>query len=326
MLERDNIAEWLWTMRNHGGPKLVTGRRGIGKSTQLTIFAGMLIAQGVPRKKVVFLDGGSILARRLSSSGRTIDFIVEQCRGLEDAYLLIREGSAFPDLATTLGALAASPRYNVFATISSRSIFTEGLGDYLEGNFAHYECTPSVHSYDPVDIQRIWNEALLYDVCTPIRQPFNAQILNSLACHLSDRTGDPLSLRNISAAISPPFHQISPHTIDNYLTALCDAYLIEKCLRYDLAEECILKNQFRCYFPCPAMRTTLFGPAPTDETRRKRLNDAWLKLRQESDEVFFPSSAPKNVDFVTRKGTNIKLWHVGDEEISEVSRNSFIAG
>ena len=320
------IADWLWAMRDHPGPKLVTGRRGIGKSAQLASFADRLVAEGVPKSGIVSIDGESAQACRLLSSDRIIDYIDGQCRGAGNVYVLIREGSSFPDIETVLGTLAAMPRFNVFATASSRSMLTAGLGRYLDGRLAHYECLPPLHAESPEEMRRIWHEALLYDVRTPIRQSFNAQVLNCLACHLSDNVGDSLSLRRIASAISPAGGLLSPHTIDSYLTAFCNAYLVEKCLRYDLAEECVQKSQFRCYFTSPAMRSALFNSAPSGESRRARLNAAWLRLRSESDEVFAASSAPEQVDFVTRTGTDYRMWHVGEREISEVPRDSFVAG
>lgn len=320
------IANWLWAMRNRTGLKLVTGPRGIGKSAQLTALADRLLASGVPPEKILFIDGESPVAYRLLSSERTIAYISSLCSKSAETYVLIREGSAFPDIETTLGALVAIPRFNIFVTSSSRHMLTAGLGRYLGGRLVHFECLPPPIDQPPNDIRRIWHEALLYDVHTPIRQPFNTQILNSLACHLSDNVGDALSLRKISAAISPYNCQLSPHTIDSYLSALCDAYLIAKCKRYDLAEECTVKNQYRCYFTYPTMRGELFGAAPSNEPRRARLNAAWLQLRRESDEVFAAASTPERVNFVTRNGENYRLWHVGEDEIEEVSRSSFVAG
>lgn len=313
-------------MRNHPSLKLVTGPRGIGKSTQLMAFANRLLTSGVPSEKILFIDGESPLAYRLISSERTIAYISQRCPEADEVYVLIREGGAFPDIETTLGAMAANQRYNIFVSSSSRHMLTMGLGRYLQGRLAHYECFPPVLDKPSTNIRHIWHEAMLYDVHIPIRQSFNMQILNSIACHLSDSIGDALSLRKISAAVSPKNCPLSPHTIDNYLTALCDAYLIVKCMRYDLAEECILKNQFRCYFAYPTMREELFGAAPSNELRRSRLNAAWLQLRREADDVFTAASAPESVDFVTRIGENYRLWHVGEYGIQEVSRGSFVAG
>lgn len=326
MRNRCSIADWLWAMRDHPGPKLVTGRRGIGKSAQLAAFADRLVAEGVPRDKIVSIDGESAQASRLPSCDRMIDFINGRCHGADGVCVLIREGSSCPDIETILGTLAAMPRFNVFATASSRSMLTAGLDRYLGGHLAHYECLPPLHDESSADMRRIWNEALLYDVHTPIRQSFNAQILNGLACHLSDNVGAPHSLRSIAAAISPPGYLLSPHTVDNYLTALCDAYLVVKCLRYDLAEEVVLKSQYQCYFTSPAMRMELFGPAPEGEPRRARLNAAWLELRHKSDDVFAASGGSKYVDFVTRHNADYRLWRVGEHKITEVSRDSFVAG
>ena len=326
MLTTDNIADWFWVMRNHAGPKLVTGRRGIGKSKQLTMFAERLLAAGVPQKEIIVLDGESPQAYRLLSCKQIVEFIIGSSRNMETCHVLIREGDLLPDIGTVLGTLDAMPRFNVFVTASSRHMITAGLADYLGNRLAYCECLPPILDEPSADIRRIWREALLYDVHTPVRQPLNAQILNALACHLSDSTGDPLSLRSIAAAISPGGNLLSPHTIDSYLTALSDAHLIARCQRYDLAEECVLKSQYRCYFTSPAFRTELFGPAPSNEARRARLNAAWLKLSHESDAVFAASSAPEHVDFVTRQGSCYRLWHVHEDGITEISRASFVAG
>ena len=110
----------------------------------------------------------------------------------------------------------------------------------------------------------------------------------------------PISLRAIAAAVSPKGHLISPNTTDAYLTALRNAHIVEKCMRWNDDSNDILKTGYRVFFKDPSLRTARFGPSPVDENRRADMNRRWLAARNGAECVVLPEHVTFDSVFMVR--------------------------
>lgn len=306
---RDGVS-WFEQARSLPAPKFVTGLRGIGKTCFLRQIQRRFLAEGVPSANVFYLDSEAPSIRRLATHVQVLDYVFKVLPEREKSYLLIREAAALPSPEIVVGTLAATSRFEVYATSSSRLLLGQGLKEYFAGQILHLGLLPAERSepYAPAEAEARWNEIFLYDVLAPNRI-LELPLINRLAGWLSDNLGDPLSLRQISNAISPAARILSPHTIESYLSALEDAHLVEKVIRWDTAEESPQKTGYRYFFTDPWLRLAHFGPAPRNEVRRMALNRAWLHLRHTTGKVFVASGTP-NVDFITRTGQRLTRWWV----------------
>ena len=93
---------------------------------------------------------------------------------------------------------------------------------------------------------------------------------------------------------------ISPNTVNAYLTALCNAHIVERCMRWNEDSEETLKTGYRVFFKDPALRTARFGPAPSDEAVRAAMNRRWLEASNQARSVMLPEQATFDSPFIRR--------------------------
>ena len=304
------IEDWLEQALQTPAPKFITGLRGSGKANFLHRIRQELLAQGVPPERILFLDTEDPALRRYATHVQMLDYVADQLPREGLSYILIREATELPMPEIVVGALAATSRFSVFATSSSRLLLRRGLKDYFSGQILHVKLLPAERSepYPMLEARARWNEIFLYDVIAT-NTILEFPIINQLACWLSDNLGAPVSLRQVACAISPSARLLSPHTIEAYLTALEDAHLVEKSARWDTAERAPQKTNYRYFFTDPWLRLAHFGPAPEDEDRRMALNRAWLHLRRTRGRTYVASGTP-GLDFVTESGLETLGWTV----------------
>lgn len=328
MAARKCIFNWFESVRKSKTPKFITGLRGTGKTAFLLSLRDRLLEEGVPSDRIMFIDTEDPSLRRFSTHEQVIDHVLETLPGNSQSYVFIREAAHMPGPEVVIGTLAASERRTVFATSSSRRLLDQGLAGYFSTRLSHFEVLPSESSapYTPAEAKARWNEIFLHDVLAPNRI-LEVALAGRILGWLSDNLGDPVSLRLISAAISPAHRLVSPHTVETYLCALEDSHLVEKAVRWDTAEESPQKTGYKYYFTDPQLRLARYGAAPLDEGRRMALNRVWLHLRHRSDEVF-TASGTKGLDFITRIGSEYARWHVREdgsaEQVADTPAPAFI--
>lgn len=308
MTAQNDIVKWYESVRGRPVPKFITGLRGTGKTKMLLDLRERTLSLGVPPESTVFIDTSDTVMRRIMTHKQALDHIFKLLPGGDRSYIFIREAAALPDAEVVIGTLAASQRREIFATSSSRRLLDRGLAGYFSTRLAHYEVLPDEAGAPiPPDLARAkWNEIFLNDVLAPNRI-LEVSITARIAGWLSDHLGEPLSLRSVAAAVSPERRILSPHTIKTYLSALEDAHLVEKVLRWDTDEEALQNTGYRYFFTDPQLRIARFGPAPKAEDRRMAMNRAWLHLRHISDAVFV-SSGTRKADFISRAGGKYTMW------------------
>lgn len=318
-------ANYFLTLRHRRGLKMIFGMRGIGKGMQLRDFREALLLEGVSSSRILYLDAESPLVRRCATCEQFMILVHQSLPSDGVSFLLIREAGSLPDAETTLGMLAASSRYDVYVTLSSRQLLASGLGKCLSEGLSLRVLPPPEAMPMPTErALALWNTIFLRDVLSPQRI-LDVGLISRAAGYLSDNLGDPISLRQVAAAVSPTGRLISPHTTAAYLDALADAFLVEKAVRFDLAEDAPQSTRYCYFFTSLELRNAQFGAAPNREIERARLNAAWIRLRRAYDNVFIASGS-KLVNFVTRAKGVTTFWRVAESGLQTIARNQFIAG
>lgn len=315
----DGSGNYFLDLRRQKGLKIVSGMRGAGKVWHLLNLRDTLLSEGVNPTRILYLDADSPELRRCSTCEQVINFVENSLPRDGVSFILIHEASSLADAEVVLGSLSASSRYDIYLTISSRHILTGDLGKYLAGALAVKELPPpKLGPLTTEQGQALWNSIFVKDVITPQRV-IEVCLVSRIAGYISDHIGDPISLRQVASAVSPSGRLISPHTAAGYLEALADAYLIEKAIRFDLAEDAPQPTRYCYFFTSLELRYTQFGPAPEDEEKRIKANQAWLQLRRDYGTVYIASGSDK-VDFVTcGKNGEKTCWQMGRKGLERVT-------
>jgi len=287
-MRHEGTSEWLSSMRGKRTVKILSGIRGVGKSAALAAWRDELLFNGLPEERIVCIDAEEPVLRHLVTADDVLKYLSTQLPESGPVIMLIDEPGSFPDYEKCIGELLGQRRLDIYLTLSSRRLVTGGLSDYLRGAIAVRELLPPPEGIRETAAQSRarWNEIMLRDV---LSEPgiTDVNIAESIAAFLADAVGDPISLRMITAAISPPGKRFSPNTADAYLTALEHSHVVEKCYRWSADHEEPLNRGYRVFFTDPVLRLARFGLAP-DEDRRAALNMRWLTLRRQSTYVYLP--------------------------------------
>lgn len=284
--------DWLCSKRRSRSVKVICGIRGVGKTKALAAWRDELVREGVSEDRIVSVNVEDPTLRRLVTADDILRFLSTQIPSSGPVVLLLEEPTSFHDYEYVLGELLGQRRLDIYLTLSSRRLSKEGLSDYLRGAIALYEIMPPPGGIveSPEASRARWNEILLRDVLSA-QGVADGNIAERLAAYLADNVDDPITLRQAAAAISPRGKQLSPNTIEAYLSALEDAYVIERCYLWDADSEEPVKRNCRVYFTDPALCFSCFGIVPDFERRLAR-NTEWLTLRRSHPRVYLSSEPP----------------------------------
>ena len=297
-----NIYAWLESMHGTRKVKVLSGIRGVGKSTLLRHWCARLLKRGVREDCIIYVNTEEPALRHVRTSEEILAYLKTQLPpGNQPCLLFVDEPSSFPDYENVFGALLRRRNIDIYVSISSRRLLNEGLAPYLRSSVVQRELLPPPEGIPETEerSRARWNEILLRDVLSDPHLT-SAPLAEDIAAYLSDHVGDPISLRTISAEVSPPGRMISPNTVNAYLTALCNAHIVERCLRWNEDSEETLKTGYRVFFKDPALRTARFGPAPSDEAVRATMNRRWLEARNQARSVMLPEQAAFDSPFIRR--------------------------
>ena len=284
---------WLSSKRRSRSVKVLCGVRGVGKTRALADWRDRLIGEGFPEDRIVCVNVEDPTLRRLVTADDVMQYLSTQFPPSGPVVLLLDEPTSFHDYEYVLEQLLGQRRVDIYLTLSSRRLANEGLSDYLRGALAFYEIMPPPKGIvEPLEASRArWNEILLRDVLSA-HGVADGNIAERLAAFLADNVGDPITLRQAAAAISPRGKRLSPNTIEAYLTALEDAYVIERCYLWNEDSEEPVKRDYRVFFTDPALCFACFGIVP-DFERRAAANARWLELRREHPRVYLSAEDPR---------------------------------
>jgi predicted AAA+ superfamily ATPase len=99
-------------------------------------------------------------------------------------------------------------------------------------------------------------------------------------------------------------------TVENYLEALLDAFILYKTGRYDVKGKQYLKTQEKYYLVDPGLRGFLLGKE--GDTGRVLENVVYLELLRRGYHVFIGKVDSREVDFVALKDGNTEYYQVAE--------------
>ncbi len=333
MIERKEYLDNLAALRDKKIIKVVTGVRRCGKSTLFELYIDRLKKNGVDDNQITFvnledLENANLLnyralydyiSNRLSADKMNYIFIdeVQKCAGFErvvdslfikkncdvyitgsTAYLLSGE------LATLLSGryveidmLPFSFREYYEATKSTGKGKNELFGEYLKyGSFPYVAYLDSDEKIINQYIEGIYNTILIKDVAT--REKINdVAVLENILKTIASSVGSPISTKKISDTLISAGRKISTHTVDAYLRALTDSYILYNAARYDIKGRQYLKTFGKYYFVDTGIRNLIITQSASDIGHLLE-NVVYLELLRRKNRVNIGKVAEKEVDFV----------------------------
>jgi len=343
MIDRVEYMERLIAYRDKPVIKVVTGIRRCGKSTLLALFQEYLRQNGVPGKRIVAVNFEDYANRHLRDPDVLHAHVLEKMRPEGMNYVFLDEIQAVPSFEEVVDSLHLRQNLDIYLTGSNAYLLSGELATLLSGRYIAIEMLPlSFKEYagfigtanledayreyllfssfpGALDfrgnakhvadyLQGIYSSVVLKDVISRHRFA-DVMMLESILRFAFDNVGSPLSSKRISDAMSAGGRRIDTKTVERYLRALTDGFILYQAKRYDVRGKQHLKTLEKYYAVDVRLRTHLLGKAGGDVGHVLE-NVVYLELLRRGYSVFVGKVDVLEVDFVAMNGDGQAYFQV----------------
>jgi predicted AAA+ superfamily ATPase len=145
-------------------------------------------------------------------------------------------------------------------------------------------------------LQSIYDTIVLKDIVARRRFP-DVEMLKSVVRFMFHNIGNTFSTKSVSDAMTSAGRKISVHTVESYLSALTDSFILHKVGRYDIKGKQYLKTGDKYYAADVGLRYAILGISETDHGHILE-NVIFLELLRRGYEVYIGKVGNAEVDFI----------------------------
>lgn len=299
-IKRDLYLNKLISKKHNGLIKVVTGIRRCGKSYLLfELFKNHLLSEGTDQQHIIEIAFDSFENKHLRDPNILYPHLKEQIRDDGEYYVLLDEVQLLDEFEAILNSLIRMKNVDVYVTGSnarflSKDVITEfrGRGDEVHMHplsFAEfmsvypgtkedgwkeymiYGGLPLVLSFQTPEekiafLKSLFEETYISDIVGRHRIR-NRSELEELLNILSSAIGSLTNPTKLSATFkSTKQKTISKTTIKNYIDYLCDSFLIDSAVRYDIKGKKYIDTPVKYYFADMGLRNARLNFRQLEET------------------------------------------------------------
>lgn len=299
-IKRDCYLNMLISKEHNGLIKVITGMRRCGKSYLLfTLFKEHLLSEGVGEDHIIEIAFDAFENKKYRDPDVLYPYLKEQIKDDTMYYVLLDEVQLLGEFESILNSLIRMKNVDVYVTGSnarflSKDVITEfrGRGDEVHMYPLSFAEFMSVYQGTKQDG---WNEYMLYGgiplvlaFTTPeqkiafLKSLFeetyisdivgrhnirNKAELEELLNILSSAIGSLTNPEKLSATFQTvKKKKISNSTIKRYIDYLCDSFLIDSAIRYDVKGKRYIDTPVKYYFTDMGLRNARLNFRQIEET------------------------------------------------------------
>ncbi|MEY8309684.1 ATP-binding protein [Erysipelotrichaceae bacterium 51-3] len=350
LIERNEYLDKIAGFKDKDLIKILTGVRRSGKSTLLRLYQKRLMEQGVKEEQIISVNMEDLRFEDLHDYHKLYDYICSHLVADQMNYIFIDEIQEIESFEKALNSLQLKENTDIYITGSNSRMFSGELstrlsGRYVEipvypfafaeflqmnpGNkeerFMQFMKTGGLPAAIDLDEERrteylrgIFNTVLLKDIVER-RRFSDVVLLETVSRYLADNISNPTSAKRIADYLTSAGRKTTPMTIDNYLGALEDGFLVFAVSRYDLKGKRILERQEKYYFGDLGLRYFLSGNQFRDLGRVLE-NVVFLELKKRGYTIHTGRAGQEEVDFMATKGDKVYYYQVCASVLDENTR------
>ena len=299
-IRRDRYLNTLISKKHNGLIKVITGMRRCGKSYLLfTLFKKHLLSEGVDEDHIIEIAFDAFENKKYRDPDVLYPYLKEQFNDDGMNYVLLDEVQLLGEFESILNSLIRMKNVDVYVTGSnarfiSKDVITEFRGRGDEVHMYPLSFTEFMSVYQGTK-QDGWNEYMLYggiplvlEFTTPdqkiafLKSLFeetyisdivgrhnirNKAELEELLNILSSAIGSLTNPEKLSATFQTvKKKKISNSTIKRYIDYLCDSFLIDSAIRYDVKGKRYIDTPVKYYFTDMGLRNARLNFRQIEET------------------------------------------------------------
>ncbi len=344
MIERKEYLNTLIDFKDKHIIKVLTGIRRCGKSTLFILFQNYLLNNGINKEQIISINFEDIDYEELLDYKALYKYIKERLIPNKMNYIFLDEIQNVPNYQKAVDSLFIKNNVDLYLTGSNAYLLSGEIATLLSGRYIEIQMLPlSFKEYvsyfnDKTDLSRkytdylinssfpytlelngskknireylggIYSTVVLKDIIA--RKNINdVFMLESIIRFMFDNIGNLCSIKKIADTMTSDGRKITSPTVENYLSALVDSYILYKVRRYDIKGKQYLKTGEKYYVVDIGLRYYLLGTKKVDMGHILE-NIIYLELLRRGYEIYIGKVGSTEVDFIAINDEGIEYYQV----------------
>ena len=352
-VERKEYLDKLIAFKDKNLIKIVTGVRRCGKSTLMEIYREYLIAQHVPANRIIAVNLEDYDFFGLRDPVKLYSYIKGFLVDDQMSYVFLDEIQQVADFPRVVDSLYIKKNVDLYLTGSNAYLLSSEIATLISGRYVEISMLPlSFKEYvsstgDTKELVRkyleyletsslpyvlelkgqpreirdyldgVYNTIVIKDLASRKKIP-DIMILESVVRFVFDNIGNPLSMKKIADTMTSDGRKIDVKTVDKYMSALLESFIIYQAKRYDIKGKQYLKTLDKYFVVDIGLRSMLLGTRSTDIGHILE-NVIYLELLRRGYEVYIGKVDELEVDFVAIDQRKITYYQVAATVRDEVT-------
>ena len=342
MINRDEYLNQLIAFKDKQLIKVVSGIRRCGKSTLFELYKDYLLDCGVDGRQLISLNFESAEFYDIKSFTDLFHVVAARLDPSKMNYVFLDEVQLVPDFQRACDSLYIMKNVDLYITGSNAGLLSGELATLLSGRYVEIKMLPLsfkeyISAVGTDDLSRKYRDYLLnssfpYTLELGRRKDILAYLdgiytsivlkdivkrkkitdiaaLESVIRFMFDNIGNLCSATKIANTLKSGGKNISTHTVDNYLNALCESFVLYRVGRYDIKGKQFLQTQEKYYLADIGLRYYLLGTKPADMGHILE-NIVYLELLRRGNEVYIGKQDNGEVDFMAINESGTQYYQV----------------
>ncbi len=345
MIERQEYLKQLIKFKDTDLIKIITGIRRCGKSTMFDIYINYLKKQGVQDNQIIKIN---IENPEITFNNymELYNYVKERLNKEKKTYVFIDEVQNIDDFQKAIDGLYINKNIDLYITGSNAYLLSGELATLISGRYVEIKMLPlSFKEYlsifdENVDKQEKLLDYFKYGSLPQTAQLFkidpdlidgyldgvfstviykdvmkrkninNKMLLESIIKYIFSNIGSPISTKKISDTLTSMNRATSNHTVENYITALLEAFLLYKVDRFDTKGKNVLSSGYKYYIVDLGFRTHLLGKKAGQDMGHILENIVYLELLRRGYKVYTGKVDDLEIDFVAENKNGLEYYQV----------------
>lgn len=344
VVQRQEYLNKLIAFKDKKIIKIIMGVRRCGKSTLLKLYRQWLKENGVEDQQIVSINFEDLDCEELTDYRKLYSYIKGKLSSTEMTYIFLDEIQNVNDFPKVVDSLYLKDNVDIYLTGSNAYMLSSEIATVLSGRFVQIEMLPfSFKEYlastgdmndcgikyteylrnssfpytielkdQPEEIRNylegLYNTIVVKNIVQR-RNITDTMMLRSVLRFVFDNIGNPLSSKKIADTMTSAGRKISAGTVERYLDALTESYIIYPAQRYNIKGKQLLKTLGKYYVVDIGLRYMLLGSEQADAGHILE-NVVYLELLRRGYRVYVGKADEFEIDFVAQNSKGTTYYQV----------------
>lgn len=344
MIERTTYLEELKRWKDKDLIKVVTGIRRCGKSTLFEQFINYLKENNIDDDQIIHINLEDV-DYEFDGYKELYNYINSKLESKKQYYVFLDEVQNVPEFQKAVDSLYIKKNVDVYITGSNAYLLSGELATLLSGRYIEIKMLPlsfkeylsafddknhqqlfleymknggmpgniSILKTNPNDIDKYLDgifSTIVYKDIMARNNISDKMLLESVLKFIFGSIGSPISTKKISDTLTSKGMSTSNHTVEKYISAFLESFLIYKAERFDVKGKNLLARDYKYYAVDTGLRSYLLGKKADTDMGHILENIVYLELLRRGYKVYVGKVDDLEVDFVAENRDGLKYYQV----------------